>query len=291
MENFKNHTIVNQKLLSYKSVSESGKFLISGQNKIAVCYHYYSSNSGVDEKNLAFFIKNGISKDFDLYITYSSPIKLNQNILPNAVYIEVKNSENRDWNGYRIAAQIFNKNLNYEYCFFMNSGVEGPHVKHGEHWWLKFIELFSSKVKLVGTSICMPYMDGTLFPHVQSMFFCLHRDALKFLSDFNFFDLEVEYKRKDMIKNFEIRMSSLILQNNWNINAILPEFRDINYAKVTKCFNPTAVNGDPYFPGAYFGRTIIPNDVIFFKNSRFKSELKKVIYRFKFFLTSLVDRN
>jgi len=245
------------------------------KNKITVCYHYYPSNSGVDKQNLIFFLKNGIYPDFDLYITYSGLLNIPQKKLPKAVYIKIKNSENRDWNGYRTAAQYFYMNPNYELYFFLNSGVKGPYIEKGNFWWHQFEELLTNKVKLVGTTIGMPMLEGILYPHVQSMFFCLNKDSLKFLFEQDFFNLDVEYSKKEMIRNFEIKMSTLILKNGWQINSILSKFRDIDYSKVNSSFNPTAINGDPYFPNAYFGKTLTPREVIFFKNSRF---IKKNIW-------------
>jgi len=37
---------------------------------------------------------------------------------------------------------------------------------------------------------------------------------------------------------------------------------------VDKDINPTSISGDPYFNGAYFGETIDPYEVIFFKTTR-----------------------
>jgi hypothetical protein len=243
-------------------------------NRIAVCYHFSPSVTGHDHINLDIFLQQGLSKDLDVYITVAGEFPYEREAFPDITFIDVKNTENRDWNGYRLAAHIFKANPQYDYCFFINSGVAGPMVMDGSNWWEKFIDLFSEDVHLVGTSVGMPRRGNDLAAHIQSMFFCLDRQGLEFLYDQNFFDLKAEYSKLDMVENFEIKMSQLILKNGWNFNSVLSEFRDKDYRKVTQCFNPTAKDGDPYFPGAYFGRTIDPIEAVFFKTTRFPQMYK-----------------
>ena len=58
-------------------------------------------------------------------------------------------------------------------------------------------------------------------------------------------------------------------------------FRLEGLPKIKNDINPTSFNGDSYFPNRYWCSTIMPNDVIFYKNKRMiedtitlKNELK-----------------
>ena len=167
----------------------------------------------------------------------------------------------------------------------MNTSVRGPFMKDGSRDWTKpFLDLFRDDVKLVGTTINIldlvsiglsisrhvPCVDALVCPHVQSMFFVLDREALAFLSSKNFFD-EKEIIKLDfdqVVGAKEVGMSCHILQNKWNIASILPEYQNIDYRLVRKDINWSSRSGDGYYENAYFGRTLHPYEVIFFKTNR-----------------------
>ena len=101
--------------------------------------------------------------------------------------------------------------------------------------------------------------------HVQSMFFILDNEGYNFLKNQDFF--KTDYNNfLDLIKYKEIDMSQLILNNNWNINCILSKYKNYDYRIVNHNFNTTG--DDPYYKGSYFGESIEPNEVIFYKNNR-----------------------
>ena len=103
------------------------------------------------------------------------------------------------------------------------------------------------------------------------MFFILDKEGFDLLDKEKFFDDEEELNNnKDIVHiilNKEIKMSQIILRNGYNINAILSKYKDIDYTKITKNFNPSGC--DPYNKDTYFGNTIDKNEVIFFKTNRF----------------------
>jgi hypothetical protein len=99
------------------------------------------------------------------------------------------------------------------------------------------------------------------------MFFVMDLEAFRYLNEINFFN-EDEMVGKSMryaIAMKEIGLSQRILENGWNINSILPKYRGIDYRTLRKGINPPK---DPYHPGNYFGKSIQPTDVIFFKVHR-----------------------
>jgi hypothetical protein len=187
----------------------------------------------------------------------------------------------------------------YDYYFFLNSSVRGPFpAEFGTlggrcppKWVDLFTELFISpfgvntNVNLAGVSINVlmerpEIMDKKREPpytHVQSQFFVLSRKGFEFLMESGFFNdddilndpnTNMEY----MVVNKEIKMSSLILDNGWNINAYLSEYKNRDYRKIKKNINPTGDNpwrtcGTRKDQNPYFGRNITPEDAIFFKTN------------------------
>ena len=114
------------------------------------------------------------------------------------------------------------------------------------------------------------YQKDGPYSHIQSMFFILNSEGYEFLNQNKFFDDEVILNTRTdinyMIINKEIMMSQLIIKNGWNINCILPKYRDLDYREVKSNINPSGC--DPYYRGAYFGGTIQPEEVVFYKSYR-----------------------
>ena len=159
---------------------------------------------------------------------------------------------------------------------------------HGNKKWTDiFIELFSNEsnesIKIVGTSINIyesDVLDDNIltqiydkpgpFTHIQSMFFCLNKSYYEFLYNNKFFDDDLNNKKIYYIVAYkEIGLSQIALKNGWNINSILPLYKDLNYLEITNDINPTSDHGDPYYKNGYFNSTINKYDVIFFKSYRF----------------------
>jgi hypothetical protein len=89
----------------------------------------------------------------------------------------------------------------------------------------------------------------------------------------------------DVVTNQEIGMSTLILQNGWNIGSFVKEYNSRDYATLTDTFNHMAncKFGDIVFPGDLcFGRDIHPYEVMFLKTSRNVSskELRSLTHAF-----------
>lgn len=255
----------------------------TSKNKYVCIYAYYEKNNDY-KKNLEYFLKNGgIKPDIDYYIVINGTCTVN---IPTLSNIQVIQRENKgyDFGAWQHVIKNYIKKP-YDYYIFLNSSVIGPYPKN-EPWLPRFLELFSTgpDVKLVGTSIAVlnnnedcflkSYLDDyknlNVLPHVQSMFFILNQEGFQYLSDIGFFDDEDKLNKENqiwyVIANKEIKLSNNILKNGWNINSILPKYRDIDYRTITHNINPTGE--DPYYPKRYFGETIQPEDVIFYKSYR-----------------------
>lgn len=108
------------------------------------------------------------------------------------------------------------------------------------------------------------------------MFFCIKNDYFIILRDIHHFFSDEELlnninDQQYVIDQKEVGLSSLVLKDGYNISCILPEYRGKDYRKINYNIDSSTNNtcGDPYFPNCYFGRTIKPIDVVFFKTNRY----------------------
>jgi len=248
-------------------------------NKICCLFAYYEKDDKYKE-NLIYFLDNGIYEEIDYYIIINGNCSLE---IPNKPNITVFYRENKGFDFGSWSHGLKKISKSYDYYTFINSSIKGPYLKDVNIKWYKpFLELFIDNVKLVGTSIniCANHNDDLQniynheapYPHVQSMFFMIDKEYFDYLQKINFFDEEKLNNITDLdtiIFYYEFGLSQNALTNNWNINSILDHYKNVDYINIKEDINPTSNYGDPYFIGSYFGKTIDPYDVIFFKNNRF----------------------
>lgn len=253
-------------------------------SNICVLYAYYEKNE-LYKNNFIYFLENGLIDNIDYYIIINGDCSVE---IPKSKNIKVYQRENKgyDFGAYGYAIKRIDKV--YDYYFFINTSVKGPYLKDNskKNWSMYFLELFNEEnVKLVGTTINIYeknsfakynlkeiYNKDAPFPHVQSMFFCIDSQYFNYLKEINFFDEEKLNDAKSInqiIAHHEFGLSQNAIKNGWNINSILPEYRNLDYRIITKDINETSHGGDPYYPKSYFGKTLDKYDVIFFKNNRF----------------------
>ena len=264
---------------NYKQVINNNKN-ITNNNKICCIYSYYEKND-LYKENLNYFLNIGIYDEIDYYIIINGDYTININELTN-LKIFKRGNIGYDFGAYSYALKYIDKEYDY-YCF-INSSVRGPYLEYScIKWYEPFIKLFNEDVKVVGTTINILNEDNTFgydmksiynkskpYSHVQSMFFMIDKEYLNYLNTKNFFDenkinnLPSFY---DLIIHYEIGLSQIAINNNWNINCIIQPYRDQDYRKITNEFG-SFVN-DIYYTNKYFNKTINPYDVIFFKNNRF----------------------
>jgi hypothetical protein len=261
-------------------------FLTKNKKDCKICcfYAYYEKND-LYKKNFEYFLDNGIVKNVDYYIILNGECTVPIIDMPNITIIHREN-KGYDFGAYSYAIKQLKSK--YDYYFFINTSVRGPYLdkyKNSKNWTECFIDLFNKKdIKLVGTSINIYpfnifedynlktiYKKNKPFTHIQSMVFCIDNEYFEFLKTHNFFNEDelnncnnIEY----VIAYKEFGLTQLALMNGWNINSILPKYKNIDYRKIKKDFNKSSLNGDPYFKNAYFGKTIDKYDAIFLKTNR-----------------------
>lgn len=260
---------------------------VGGNAKIAAIYCYFEKNQQYKE-NFLYFLANGMhdtSVDYHLVLNGACTVDLSGKTHNKNVFIYRRPNKGYDFGAFSHVVKKLS--TPYDYFFFINTSVRGPYGKNKEEWVKPFLEMFQAdpSTKLVGTTINI-YQDGFFaqypdlskiynrgkpYPHVQTMFFGMDREFLEYLHSVDFWN-EGKYEGMDfmtLIVTAEIGLSQLCLKKGWNINCIASKYRDIDYRRVVNDHNWSSRDGDPNYPGAYFGGTLRPEDVIFFKLSRF----------------------
>jgi hypothetical protein len=265
--------------LLYKIYNTNERF---GETNINMCclYAYYEKDNKYKE-NFEFFLENGIYDEIDYYIIINGQCSVN---IPNKKNIIIFNRENKGYDFGAWSYGLANITKEYDYYTFLNTSVKGPYLYNKcEKWYEPFIRLFNKDVKIVGTTIniytgnhcgdvdLIKYFNKEKpFTHVQSMFFIIDKEYLDYLNSLDFFNenkLNNITKFDYIIGNYEIGLSQHALIKGWNINCILQPYKNQDYRTV---INDLLIDGgDIYFMGKYFGKTIDPYDVIFFKTNRF----------------------
>jgi hypothetical protein len=251
-------------------------------DKVCVVYHYYEADQTYRE-NLLHFLVFGYAAEADYYIVISGEHSLELPRASNLNYVSAPNL-NHDYGGYSHALNAAIPLAAYEFFVFVNSSVRGPYLPAyiAKPWYALLLELLTDQVGLAGATINIlsptyPYTTefqrrhgGTPpYSHVQSMAFATRRERLAQLIDAGLFEpQQAGLAKTHIITDFEILMSQTLIRSGWNIRCLLPEYNTVNYRAPHTDVNPTSVNGDPCFEGAYFGRTMHPFEAMFIKTNR-----------------------
>lgn len=246
-------------------------------NNTLIIYCYYEKNEDY-KQNLLYFLNFGIidTNDYIFIINGHSTVEIIEN---NNIKVNYRNNIGYDFGAYGEVLKSIDLN-NYKYYFFINTSVRGPFLPNyiKINWTQPFLDLFKDDVKIVGTTInlCnykgLPYKnildEQNYYIHVQSQVFVVDYECLIFLISKGIFDINTENNFEKIIVLKEVKMSQLILKNNWNISCLLPEYQNFDYRTLNVDFNPTSQNGEMNYLNMYFNRTAHPYEVIFIKMNR-----------------------
>lgn len=236
-------------------------------HKIVIIYTFYNSFSSV--YNLDYFVKKEIryNPNIDYIIVINGnecPVLFPK--LDNLIIIK-RDNIGYDFGGHNEAlCYIQQNNKNYDYYFFMNSGVFGPVIPNYvyNHWSSIFINKINNIVKLVGTTIaCLPHTDrGGYGPKVEGFFFMTDSIGLTLLKNKGTIFYNHSTK-EDAIIHGEYGLSTCILENGYSIDCMIPEYqninwRDNNYYTLNNNIHPSRKN-------SFYGKSLNPYDVIFHK--------------------------
>ena len=237
--------------------------------KSLVIYTYFKSVSS--NINLNFYVKKELKYrpniDYIIIINgYECDVDIQD--LPN-VHVIKRENIGFDFGGHNVALEyIKSKNLEYDYYFFMNSGVIGPILPHfwpqNIHWSSVFIDKITDKVKLVGTTIvCLPHHDsGGYGPKVEGFFFMTDKIGLDILSQKKTIFRNQPDKFHAIVYG-EYGLSNTILSNGYSLDCMIPEYQGVNWLDKSN-WNKNNLQ-HPSRPKSFYGRTLNPYDLIFHK--------------------------
>jgi hypothetical protein len=104
--------------------------------------------------------------------------------------------------------------------------------------------------------------------HVQTTCYALSRHILEQLIKAGFYEVNETLNKDETVRDYEIRLSQIILDMGLNLRCMLPEYNQIDYRVALTDLNPTSREGDSGFEHSYFGRSAHPYESIFIKTSR-----------------------
>jgi hypothetical protein len=153
---------------------------------------------------------------------------------PSNVTILRRDNVGYDFGGHYSAIKyIKNKELIYDYYFFINSGMLGPVLSDevwnsGIHWSNTFINKITDDVKLVGTTITCPRNHYGAGPQVETFFFVTDNIGLNII--LNKETIIYNHKTKESaIFNGEYKLALAIINSGYNIDCMLKPYANIDW--------------------------------------------------------------
>lgn len=237
--------------------------ILKEKKKILILYVFHIYNDRVKD-----FFKNVIFKSDDIkFMIVCNNLSFSSKEIPaNAMFIKRENKgyDFGAWSYGLLKDDIYKQ---FDHFIFINSSVIGPFLSLQNtlkySWPYLYIDLLKNNIKLAGSTI-----NTKTFPHVQSYFFVMNKDTLEFLIEKKIFDLHTFTKTFiQTIKEKEILMSKLIIENGWNIGSFMKDYKDTDFTK-TK-FDPNVCT-DIMLQNIYNKNKWNQYDFIFIKGNRIR---------------------
>lgn len=258
---------------------------IDDNQQTLVLYHYYEKDQSYID-NFAHFLRFGYDSNLDYLIVIAGDCSVDLPSLDNIQYLFSEN-KNFDYGGYCAAIQTLDLWQKYDFYLFINSSVRGPFLPTccNQEWAKLFIEQLSDEVGIVGAAISFTPSNHSIsrlyyekygilernnhfLAHVQTTCYAMSRKVLGQLIQLGFYDENKALNKDEAVRDYEIRLSQLILDMSLNLRCMLPEYNWVDYRKAHEDMNPSSREGDSGFERSYFGRSAHPYESIFIKTSR-----------------------
>ena len=252
---------------------------------VLVIYHYYEKDQSYID-NFLHFIQFAYRPELHFLIVIAGNCSIELPRSSNIIYFDAEN-KNFDYGGYSQAIKALKFEKNYANFIFVNSSVRGPFLSTQcqKRWVDILLELYSVGVGIVGTAISLTpshhaistiyhekygyaERNKNILAHIQSTCYVLSQEVLRFLIDDGFYDVHESLSKDETVRDYEMRLSQILLDRDLNLKCMLPEYNKPDYRSLTHEINPSAREGDSGFQHSYFGRTVHPYEAMFIKTSR-----------------------
>ena len=259
--------------------------LNKAKNRVLVVYHYYEKDQSYID-NFSHFLRFAYQPDVEYVVVVAGSYSVELPRAENITYFFATN-QNFDFGGYAQAIEALQFHTSYEYFIFVNSSVRGPFLPaYCKKTWIEnLLDHFDQDVGIVGTVISLTpshhaiaklyhekygYLDRNrnILSHVQSTCYALPRSILCHLIATGFYEAAHSLSKDETVRDYEIRLSQILLEQGYNLKCLLPEYNTFDYRFLDREINPFSREGDSGFEGSYFGRTVHPYEAMFIKTSR-----------------------
>ena len=253
--------------------------------KVLVIYHYYEKDQSYID-NFCHFLRFGYDSDLSYLIIVAGEHTIDFPALNNIQYLFTEN-KNFDYGGYCEVVSTLSIWQKYDFYLFVNSSVRGPFdpAYWDQKWTDLFIDQLSADIGIVGSAISITPSQHSIakmyhekygklernhqfLGHVQTTCYALSRQILEQLIKAGFYEVNEALNKDETVRDYEIRLSQLILDMGFNLRCMLPEYNQVDYRVALTDLNPTSREGDSGFKYSYFGRSAHPYESIFIKTSR-----------------------
>lgn len=250
--------------------------------RIAVLYHYYEADSRYRD-NLIHFLALTLDLGHPIFIAASSPLP--PGLLPDHPLLTVWSVRNHayDFGGHAATLSRLADRINeFDAFLFVNCSVRGPflQVGQGRDWPRIFTSRLTRNTHLVGATACDLHIDsmlGKLFQtrhgprdrllHIQSTAYALSREGVQYLNAAGFYEIPESYGKFDIIADFELRMTDLILQKGWDVECLMPIFAGVDFHAPDIAAFSTSDFGNLIGAQDFLGIQLAPGETIFTKVS------------------------
>jgi len=246
----------------------------------AIIYHYFEVNKTYKD-NFIFFLNCAIDSDANYFIFISGTCSVDLPSLQNVEFFYIEN-KNNDFGAVLEFYKLPNAH-NFQSYVFVNSSVRGPFLPtyHKKKWYEVFTLQLSEKIGLIGSSInslseasphSIEFQDRhnytAPFIHVQTSAYALSAKAYNVLGKNNFYTPVDRLQKNEVIADYEILMSQILINAGFTISSLLPTLSDFKADRKHLNLNNTSRYGDVLYKDAFYGRSLSPIECLFVKTNR-----------------------
>jgi hypothetical protein len=228
-----------------------------------ILYAYFETPDAA--RNLSFFCRHGISpyRDRQHVVIINGACSI-ENQIPRFENVLILRRPNTGFDFGAWAHALRSLPIEqFDYFFFLNSSVTGPFMpayQDSACWPEVFTSRLDDKIKLTGITINVYGGD----PIVQSMFLATDRVGLELLIRHKIFTgNDTDATKEAVIFGREIPSSKIILDAGFSVDCLASSHGGRSMPLLRR-----DALGDIIQPGYYFGGTIEPFDICFFKTNR-----------------------